>query len=63
MSDSERTSAPHHDDRISLSDTQQVRRVAEHLGISAERLRELVAQVGPRITDVTARLSRPDVVD
>ena len=51
------------DGRISLADAEQVREWAAKLGISAERLRELVAQVGPRVCDVQQRLSQPGAVD
>ncbi len=51
------------DERISLSDAAQMERVSHKLGVSADRLREAIAQVGPRLKDLTARLSQPDTVD
>jgi hypothetical protein len=49
--------------RVSLGDLQQTQEWALKLGISPERLRELVAQVGPRICDLQQRLSQPDSMD
>ena len=51
------------EERISLGDPEQVQEWALRLGISAEHLRELVAQVGPRVSDLQQRLSQPPVVD
>jgi hypothetical protein len=51
------------DERISLGDPQQVQEWALRLGVSVEHLRELVAQVGPRVSDLQQRLSQPPVVD
>jgi hypothetical protein len=51
------------EERIRLSDPQQVQEWALRLGVSAEHLRELVAQVGPRVSDLQQRLSQPPVVD
>jgi hypothetical protein len=51
------------DQRLSLSDVAQVERIALKLGVSADRLREVVAQVGPRLEDVLARLAQRDSVD
>jgi hypothetical protein len=49
--------------RISLGDPQQTQEWALKLGVSPEHLRELVAQVGPRICDLQQRLSQPESVD
>jgi hypothetical protein len=49
--------------RISLGDPQQTQEWALKLGVSPEHLRELVAQVGPRIGDVRQRLSQRDSMD
>jgi hypothetical protein len=49
--------------RISLGDPQQVQDWATKLGVSAEHLRELVAQVGPRMRDLRQRLCQPEVND
>jgi hypothetical protein len=49
--------------RISLGDPQQVRDWASKLGVSPEHLRELVAQVGPRVSDLKQRLSQPELLD
>jgi hypothetical protein len=49
--------------RISLGDPQQTQEWALKLGVSAEHLRELVAQVGPRICDLQQRLSQGDPMD
>jgi hypothetical protein len=51
------------DDHIDLGNSAQVDRWASKLGISAERLRELIARVGPRVTDLEAVLSRPEDLD
>ncbi|RYZ06117.1 MAG: DUF3606 domain-containing protein [Myxococcales bacterium] len=51
------------DERISLSDAAQVQRVAVRLGVSAERLRDVVAQVGPRLQDIATKLTQRDSVD
>lgn len=51
------------DQHISLSDVTQVARVALKLGVSADRLREVIAQVGPRLEDVSAKLAQRDSVD
>jgi hypothetical protein len=51
------------EERISLGDPEQVHQWALKLGVSAEHLRELVAQVGPRVSDLQQRLSQPPVVD
>jgi hypothetical protein len=51
------------EERISLRDPQQVREWAGKLGVSQEQLRELVAQVGPRVRDLQQRLSRPSLAD
>jgi uncharacterized protein YidB (DUF937 family) len=50
-------------ERISLADLEQVQHWAQKLGISADRLRELVAQVGPRIVDVAERLKKAENAD
>lgn len=50
-------------ERISLADLEQVQRWAQKLGVSADRLRELVAQVGPRIVDVAERLKKAENAD
>jgi hypothetical protein len=50
-------------ERISLGDPEQVREWAVKLGVSEEHLRDLVAQVGPRLSDLEQRLSQPEVVD
>lgn len=49
------------EERISLADPEQVHRWAVKLGTSPEHLRELVAQVGPRVSDLQQRLSSPDL--
>lgn len=51
------------EERVSLAEPVQVRNWASRLGISPERLRELVAQVGPRLCDLQQRLNQPEVVD
>jgi hypothetical protein len=51
------------EERISLGDPRQVQEWALKLGVSPEHLRELVAQVGPRVSDLQQRLSQPPVVD
>jgi hypothetical protein len=51
------------EERISLGDPQQIREWATKLGITPEHLRELVAQVGPRVCDLKQRLSQPELVD
>ncbi len=51
------------EERISLADVDQVQRCASRLGISPERLRELIAQVGPRFADLRARLNQPENLD
>lgn len=51
------------EERISLADPQQTQEWALKLGVSAEHLRELVAQVGPRIRDLQQRLSQRDSMD
>lgn len=51
------------DERLSLADAAQMERWAHKLGVSTDRLRDIIAQVGPRLADVTARLSQPDSVD
>jgi hypothetical protein len=51
------------EERISLGDPQQVREWAVKLGTSPEHLRELVAQVGPRVSDLQQRISHPDLDD
>lgn len=51
------------EERIMLGDPQQIREWATRLGVSQEHLRELVAQVGPRICDLKQRLSQPEIVD
>lgn len=50
-------------ERISLANPEQTRHWAQHFGVSVEYLRELVAQVGPRVTDVAARLDAPEARD
>lgn len=50
-------------ERISLGDPHQVQEYARKLGVTAERLRELVAQVGPRVCDLQQRLSQPAIAD
>jgi len=51
------------EERISLGDPQQMREWASKLGVTQEHLRELVAQVGPRVRDLQQRLSQPEAVD
>jgi hypothetical protein len=51
------------EERISLGDPRQVQEWATKLGVSQEHLRELVAQVGPRVSDLQQRLSQPEIVD
>lgn len=51
------------DDHIELSDHRQVEEWARRLGIGSDRLRELVARVGPRVSDIAAELNRPDSLD
>jgi hypothetical protein len=51
------------EERVSLGDQQQTQEWAMKLGVSPEHLRELVAQVGPRICDLQQRLSQPDSMD
>jgi hypothetical protein len=46
-----------------LADLEQVQHWAQKLGISADRLRELVAQVGPRLVDVAERLKKAENAD
>ena len=50
-------------ERISLANPEQTHHWAQHFGVSVEYLRELIAQVGPRVTDVAARLSAPEARD
>jgi hypothetical protein len=47
-------------ERISLAHPEQIHHWAQHFGVSVEYLRELVAQVGPRVTDVAAHLNAPE---
>jgi hypothetical protein len=51
------------EERISLGHPQRVREWALKLGVTPEHLRELVAQVGPRVSDLKQRLSQPQLVD
>lgn len=51
------------DERISLSDIAQMERVARKLGVSVVHLREVIAQVGPRLEHVVAKLTQRDSVD
>jgi hypothetical protein len=51
------------EERISLGCPEQVQQWAAKLGISADHLRELIAQAGPRVRDVKQRLSEPEVQD
>jgi hypothetical protein len=51
------------EERISLSDLEQVRQWAVRLGISQEQLRKLVAQVGPRVADLQRRVNQPELLD
>jgi hypothetical protein len=51
------------DARISLSDPMLVGAWAKRLGVSAERLREVVARVGPRAADVAAHVAKSSELD
>lgn len=51
------------EERISLAAPEQVQHWAVKLGITAEHLRELIAQVGPRVSDLQQRLSQPELLD
>jgi hypothetical protein len=51
------------EERISLAHPEQVNAWATKLGVSAEHLRELIAQVGPRVSDLQQRLSQPEALD
>ena len=63
VSNSEAVASSDGEERISLGDPHQVQEWALRLGVSAEHLRELVAQVGPRVSDLQQRLSQPPLVD
>jgi len=49
--------------RISLGDSLLVGNWAKRLGVSPERLREVIAQVGPRAADVMAHISKSSEMD
>jgi len=51
------------DDHIDMADSSRLEQWASRLGIASEHLRELIARVGPRASDVMAELSRPDSLD
>jgi len=51
------------EDHINLADHAQFEAWANRLGITGQRLRELVARVGPRARDVMTELNRPDSLD
>jgi hypothetical protein len=59
--DDETTTQP--EERVSLAHPEQVTAWATKLGVSAEHLRELIAQVGPRVSDLQQRLSQPEAQD
>jgi hypothetical protein len=42
--------------RVDVSDAGALRRWCEELGVSPENLKEIVAEVGDRVTDVERRL-------
>ena len=48
---------------IDLADSASVASWASKIGITPEHLRELIARVGPRLSDLEAELSRPDSLD
>lgn len=50
-------------EQINLADSAQVDRWATKLGLTAEHLRELVARVGTRVSDLEQELSRPENLD
>jgi hypothetical protein len=50
-------------ERISLGDSIQVHTWAHRLGTTPEHLRQLIARVGPRVSDLAAELSRPETMD
>jgi hypothetical protein len=63
LAESERELGAVEEERISLGHPQQVREWALKLGVTPEHLRDLVAQVGPRVSDLKQRLSQPELVD
>ena len=59
MNGEEQSTSGTEDERISLANAEQVQHWAHKLGVTVEHLRQLVAQVGPRVTDLAARISMP----
>ncbi len=56
MSDKPKQCGERDGDRINLSQDAECRYWSEKFGISRERLRDVVRQVGPMVTDVQRRL-------
>lgn len=48
---------------VDMGDVAGVESWASKLGITAEHLRELIARVGTRVSDLEAELARPDSLD
>jgi hypothetical protein len=58
MSDDKTKRSPQDSSRINLSEDYEVRYWTEALGISTDRLREVVDEVGPSASAVRARLGK-----
>jgi len=63
MANEQEAGASESEDRISLADVSRVAHWANKLGVTPERLREMVARVGPRISDLEEALNRPSSLD
>jgi len=52
-----------HETHITLADIAQVHAWATKLGVTPEKLREALAEVGPRVCDIRRRLAQPELAD
>ncbi len=53
----------HATNHVEIGDTAALRSLASKLGTTVEHLRELIARVGTRVSDLEAELDRPDSLD